>query len=80
MCIRDRLLRLAKEIAGDKAVKAAISGSAGLGLAEAAHIPFVQEVFATAQVIKLREPDTSCVIELGGEDAKSPKFYNFPLL
>ena len=64
------LLRLAKEIAGDKAVKAAISGSAGLGLAEAAHIPFVQEVFATAQVIKLREPDTSCVIELGGEDAK----------
>ena len=64
------LLRLAKEIAGDKAVKAAISGSAGLGLAEAAHIPFVQEVFATAQVVKLREPDTSCVIELGGEDAK----------
>ena len=59
------LLRLAKEIAGDKAVKAAISGSAGLGLAEAAHIPFVQEVFATAQVVKLREPDTSCVIELG---------------
>ena len=64
------LLRLVKEIAGDKAVKAAISGSAGLGLAEAAHIPFVQEVFATAQVVKLREPDTSCVIELGGEDAK----------
>lgn len=52
------LLRLVKEIAGDKAVKAAISGSAGLGLAEAAHIPFVQEVFATAQVVKLREPDT----------------------
>ena len=64
------LLRLVKEIAGNKAVKAAISGSAGLGLAEAAHIPFVQEVFATAQVVKLREPDTSCVIELGGEDAK----------
>lgn len=64
------LLRLAKEIAGGREIKAAISGSAGLGLAEAAHIPFVQEVFATAQVVKLREPDTSCVIELGGEDAK----------
>ena len=64
------LLRLAKEIAGERKIKAAISGSAGLGLAEAAHIPFVQEVFATAQVVKLREPDTSCVIELGGEDAK----------
>ena len=60
------LLRLAKEIAGGREIKAAISGSAGLGLAEAAHIPFVQEVFATAQVVKLREPDTSCVIELRG--------------
>ena len=70
------LLRLVKEIAGDKAVKAAISGSAGLGLAEAAHIPFVQEVFATALVAKLREPDTSCVIELGGEDAKIIYFDN----
>ena len=64
------LLRLVKENTADGGIKAAISGSAGLGLAEAAHIPFVQEVFATAQVVKLREPDTSCVIELGGEDAK----------
>lgn len=64
------LLRLVKDITGDSEIKASISGSAGLGLAEAAHIPFVQEVFATAQVVKLREPDTSCVIELGGEDAK----------
>lgn len=64
------LLGLVKEITGEGSVKAAISGSAGLGLAEAAHIPFVQEVFATAQVVKLKEPDTSCVIELGGEDAK----------
>ena len=64
------LLRLAKEIAGDKAVKAAISGSAGLGLAEAAHMPFVQEVYATAEAVKKLAPDTGMVIELGGEDAK----------
>lgn len=48
----------------------ALSGSAGLGLAEAASIPFVQEVFATGETVKALEPDTSAVIELGGEDAK----------
>ena len=47
----------------------ALSGSAGLGLAESIHAPFVQEVFATGEVVKLLEPDTSAVIERGGEDA-----------
>ena len=51
-------------------VRVAVSGSAGLGMAQAAELPFVQEVFATGEVIKALEPDTSCVIELGGEDAK----------
>lgn len=64
------LLHLISEITGDSQIAAAISGSAGLGLAEAANIPFIQEVFATGEVVKLKEPDTSCVIELGGEDAK----------
>ena len=64
------LLHLVGGITGDSEIAAAISGSAGLGLAEAAHIPFIQEVFATGEVVKLKEPDTSCVIELGGEDAK----------
>ncbi|MGN0494236.1 MAG: acyl-CoA dehydratase activase [Acutalibacteraceae bacterium] len=64
------LLHLISGITGDSEIAAAISGSAGLGLAEAAHIPFIQEVFATGEVVKLKEPDTSCVIELGGEDAK----------
>ena len=48
----------------------ALSGSAGLGVAEAAGIPFVQEVYATGEVVRCLEPDTSAVIELGGEDAK----------
>lgn len=64
------LLHLVGGITGDSEIAAAISGSAGLGLAEAAHIQFIQEVFATGEVVKLKEPDTSCVIELGGEDAK----------
>ena len=64
------LLALIKQITGTAYIDTAISGSAGLGLAEAADIPFVQEVFATGEVVKKLEPDTSCVIELGGEDAK----------
>jgi len=48
----------------------AISGSAGLGLATEAGLPFVQEVFATGEAVKNIEPDTDIVIELGGEDAK----------
>ena len=51
-------------------VVCAISGSAGMGLAEKAGIPFVQEVYATKVAISKRLPDTDVVIELGGEDAK----------
>ncbi len=55
---------------GGAKVRVAISGSAGLGLAEAIDVPFVQEVFATSEVVKKLAPETTCVIELGGEDAK----------
>lgn len=51
-------------------VVCAISGSAGMGLAEKAGIPFVQEVYATKVAITKKLPDTDVVIELGGEDAK----------
>ena len=54
----------------DRPIKLAISGSAGLGLARVCEIPFVQEVFATGETVRKLEPDTSVVIELGGEDAK----------
>lgn len=47
-----------------------ISGSAGLGLSRGTGISFVQEVYAEGEVIKAIAPDTSAVIELGGEDAK----------
>lgn len=47
-----------------------ISGSAGMGMAKSAGLPFIQEVFATGELVKRLAPDTSVVIELGGEDAK----------
>ena len=55
---------------GDDEVTIALSGSAGMGLAEAADIPFVQEVYATRVAAKTFIPDTDAIIELGGEDAK----------
>ena len=47
-----------------------ITGSAGLGVAKAADLDFVQEVYATAAAVNTYIPDTDAVIELGGEDAK----------
>ncbi len=51
-------------------VKLVITGSAGLGVAKASDIDFVQEVYATAAAVGKYIPDTDAVIELGGEDAK----------
>ena len=47
-----------------------ITGSAGLGLANAAGLPFVQEVFGAFIAVNHSYPDADVVIELGGEDAK----------
>ncbi|MCC8072629.1 MAG: acyl-CoA dehydratase activase [Clostridiales bacterium] len=61
---------LSKYLNDDSPVRTVISGSAGMGIAEEAGLPFVQEVFATGEAIGKLEPDTDVVIELGGEDAK----------
>ena len=51
-------------------VRMVITGSAGLGVARASGIDFVQEVYATAAAVNTYIPGTDAVIELGGEDAK----------
>ncbi len=71
--VRQKTLELLKEAEpylADKKIKIAISGSAGLGVAEIARLQFVQEVYATFALVEEKEPDTEVVIELGGEDAK----------
>ena len=71
--VRQKALELVKrlrDLIGDSPVHIAVSGSAGLGLAKAAGLPFVQEVYATSEAVRTMAPDTSTVIELGGEDAK----------
>ncbi len=71
--VREKITEMLREIRSlifGKQFKVAISGSAGMGLAQSADIPFAQEVFVVGEVIRKNEPDTSVVIELGGEDAK----------
>lgn len=63
-------LKELKSLLDGKRISLAITGSAGLGIANDAGFPFVQEVFATAQAVRKYYPTTDVVIELGGEDAK----------
>ena len=65
----EELLRRIAEQFGDCA-ELAISGSAGMGMADSVGVPFVQEVFATRVAANRLAPGTDCIIELGGEDAK----------
>lgn len=72
--IKDNLIQKLQELIEknivDDACYLAISGSAGMGLAEGVAIPFVQEVYATRVAANTLIPGTDCIIELGGEDAK----------
>lgn len=54
----------------DKKMLLAVSGSAGMGMADNAGFAFVQEVYATRTAVKRLIPNADVVIELGGEDAK----------
>ena len=64
------LKTLRDEVPGAADALLSVSGSAGMGMAEACGIGFVQEVYATRLAVKRLIPGTDVVIELGGEDAK----------
>lgn len=51
-------------------VRAAVTGSVGMGYAECWHLPFVQEVIAAATLVKQQFPQTKTFIDIGGEDSK----------
>ena len=67
---RALLEKVAAKYLPDGRAYLAISGSAGMGLADSCKVPFVQEVFATRVAANRLTPGTDCIIELGGEDAK----------
>ena len=64
------LYRIAEQFPQTPRMQIAVSGSAGMGLAESLGLPFVQEVYATRVAVNRLLPGTDVVIELGGEDAK----------
>ncbi len=72
--IKDNILSKLRELIEKNIIEEtcylAISGSAGMGLAEGVGIPFIQEVYATRIAANTLIPGTDCIIELGGEDAK----------
>ncbi len=63
-------LEIIKEEFPNDSFKISITGSAGLGMANATKLPFTQEVFAAFVAVKESHNDADVVIELGGEDAK----------
>ena len=64
------LERIRTEVVHSDTAEVSVSGSAGMGIAQACHLPFVQEVYATRIATNKRIPDADVIIELGGEDAK----------
>ena len=63
------LRKISDRFPGEK-MELALSGSAGMGLADELDLPFVQEVYAERIAVRRLVPETDVVIELGGEDAK----------
>lgn len=71
--IRETLTDILHNLAwryGDLRGYAAVTGSAGIALADMLGLPFVQEVVSTMRAVEEACPEADAVIELGGEDAK----------
>lgn len=64
------MLRGALQSLGDIKVDLLVTGSAGLGVSEKFNIPFIQEVVASAEVVKQLYPEVKTLIDIGGEDSK----------
>ena len=67
-----------KDVVGPSRFRFALTGSAGMGIAQRLQLPFVQEVIAAATAVKKLIPQTDTMVELGGEDAKIMYFGSAP--
>ena len=75
--LRKNLAALAK-VADGREFSFALTGSAGMGVAQRLGLPFVQEVIACTAAVKALIPQTDTAVELGGEDAKITYFGTAP--
>jgi len=64
------ILEEARQVLGDIQVYPLVTGSAGMGITEKFKLPFIQEVVASAEVVKQLYPGVKTLIDIGGEDAK----------
>lgn len=64
------ILEEARQKTGDIEIDLLVTGSAGMGLSEKFGLPFIQEVVASAEVVKQLYPGVKTLIDIGGEDAK----------
>jgi len=55
---------------GKQSLSLLVTGSAGLGLTERCKLPFIQEVVASAEIVRQKYPQVKTLIDVGGEDAK----------
>ncbi len=65
-----RAFAQALEAFPDAQVQIHVTGSGGVSVARWLDLPFVQEVIAETEAIRVFNPQTDVIIELGGEDAK----------
>jgi len=63
-------LRVVGEMFPDAAFLAAVTGSAGMGIAEQTDIPFIQEVVAAGNLTLKLYPQVRTLLDIGGEDSK----------
>jgi CoA-substrate-specific enzyme activase, putative len=68
------MLEDAKSIMQGHLLTLMVTGSGGYNISQKLEVPFIQEVIACTNAIKMVIPKTDAAIELGGEDAKITYF------
>lgn len=68
--LQEILAEIPSEFTDKAPLSVLFTGTAGMGVSERTGIPFVQEVSASAEVVREKMPEVRTFIDLGGEDAK----------
>lgn len=64
------LLAELSQAQGDIALSVILTGTAGMGIAERAGLPFIQEVIASSVYVSTLHPEVKTLVDIGGEDGK----------
>jgi predicted CoA-substrate-specific enzyme activase len=70
------ILKKVLSLYGNRDCYFSITGSAGMGIAETYHLPFIQEVIASGETVKEFYHQVKTMIDIGGEDTKIIYFDN----